>query len=175
MSALPRKRTFAAAVEMSAKCQKRILVSATFGKNSRSHMRNPEFVFADRAAENFIARIARNVPEWRQTAFFDPAARTKIIAPAFNRKIRKPLRSKARRIVFRLYLRYLLLSLGKAALDMRQALFSTRCYFLRCLPHVVADGHSWLQCGPGRFWRCRWGLRQEPNPVIGSTTAQPSS
>ena len=114
---------------MSAKCQKRILVSATFGKNSRSHMRNPEFVFADRAAENFIARIARNVPEWRQTAFFDPAARTKIIAPAFNRKIRKPLRSKARRIVFRLYLRYLLLSLGKAALDMRQALFSNALLF----------------------------------------------
>jgi hypothetical protein len=50
--------------------------------------------------------------------------------------------SKARRFVFRLYLRYLLLSLGKTALDMRQALFSARRHVLRCLANVIADGHG---------------------------------
>jgi hypothetical protein len=53
------------------------------------------------------------------------------------------LGSKARRFVFRLYLRYLLLSLDKTALDMRQALFGVRCHFLCCLANVIADGHGY--------------------------------
>jgi hypothetical protein len=104
-------------------------------------MGNQEFVFAHWAAVKVIARIARDVPEGRQTAFFDPAARTKRMTLGLNRKIRKALRSEARRIVFRLYLRYLFLSFRKTALDIRQALLNARCHFLRCLPNAVMDGH----------------------------------
>ena len=65
-------------------------------------MGNQEFVSALWAAVKVIARIARDMPEGRQTAFFYPAAGTKMTTPALNRKIRKALRSEPRRIAFRL-------------------------------------------------------------------------
>jgi hypothetical protein len=75
-------------------------------------MGNQELVLAHWATEQVIASFARDVPEGRLTAPFDPAAGTKKTIPALNRKIRKALRSEARR------------------------------YFLRCRSNAVVDGHS---------------------------------
>jgi hypothetical protein len=105
-------------------------------------MGNQELVLAHWATEQVIASFARDVPEGRLTAPFDPAAGTKKTIPALNRKIRKALWSEARRIAFRLCLRYLLLSLRKTALNIRQASLNARRYFLRCLSNAVVDGHS---------------------------------
>ena len=59
--------------------------------------------------------IAGDWPK-RQSAFFDPAAGTQVSTAAFDRKLRKTPPSSGHRITFRLYLRYLLLSLHKTVL-----------------------------------------------------------
>ena len=60
---------------------------------AQSHMGNQEFIFAYWAAIKVMARIDSDVPEGRQTAVFDPAARTKMVTLAMNRKITKAPRS----------------------------------------------------------------------------------
>ena len=102
-------------------------------------MRTQEFVFAYSATEKIMLRIAGDWPKGRQSAFFDPATGTQVSAAALDRKLRKALPSSGHCITFRLYLRYLLLSLHKTVLYIGKARLHAFRYLPRCLPNVVAD------------------------------------
>ena len=65
---------------------------------------------AQAATPKILPSIAESRIERRTPALFNPATGTRVITPELDRKIRKALRSAARRIAFHLYLRYVFLS-----------------------------------------------------------------
>ena len=96
---------------------------------------------AQAAMQKILPSIAGSRIERRTPALFNPATGTKVITPELDGKIRKALRSAARRIAFHLYLRYVFLSLCKLAVEIKQVRLHASRYFVRCLQNLVADGH----------------------------------
>ena len=105
-------------------------------------MRNREFKLAQAATQKILPSIAGNRIERRTPALFNPATGAKVITPKLDKKIRKALRSAARRIAFLLYLRDVFLSLCKLAVEIKQVRLHASRYFVRCLQNLIAGGHG---------------------------------
>jgi len=86
-------------------------------------MRNQKFVFAHATAENVTVSLVGDLFERRQSSFFDPATRTKVVAPLLNREFQKSF-------------------FDEPVPGVRKASSYVIRYFLRRLSDLVAQGHS---------------------------------